>query len=244
MNWKFIINNVPLGSGEFGVGFAPRKKRWIGLALAGASLASSIWGGVQSSKAQKAAEQRLANEKADNEAWYRRRYNENYSDTAAGQNMIRIAKDYAKDVWKKAAGAAAVGGGTDADVAEAKESGNKMVGNTIAQMAATDTSRKDNVDATYRAEKARLNQQQMTLEQQHADNISSVAGGVSDALLQGAIMTAGNKVLAGGNSGSPGGSGVNPAVKTPTLQKMGTNDSNYKILNPFIMQALQGWGSV
>lgn len=258
MNWKFIINDAPLGSGEFGAGFAPRKKRWIGLALAGASLASSIWGGVQSSKAQKAAEQRLANEKAENEAWYRRRYNENYSDTAAGQNMIRIAKDYAKDVWKKAAGAAAVGGGTDADVAEAKEAGNRMVGNTIAQMAATDTSRKDNVDATYRAEKARLNQQQMTLEQQHADNISSVAGGVSDALLQGAIMTAGTgtksvsletgatpsvKTGSGGNTGSPGGGGVNPATKPPMLQKMGTNDSNYKILNPYIMQALQGWGS-
>ena len=239
MNWKFIINDAPLGSGEFGAGYAPRKKRWIGLALAGASLASSIWGGVQSSKAQKAAEQRLANEKADNEAWYRRRYNENYSDTAAGQNMIRIAKDYAKDVWKKAAGAAAVGGGTDADVAEAKESGNKMVGNTIAQMAATDTSRKDNVDATYRAEKARLNQQQMTLEQQHASWLSETAQGASDALASGAAFFEGSKAA---GTGSPGGSGVTPAVKTSMLERMGDYGRDYEILHPYVMENMSQWG--
>ncbi len=220
MNWKLVINSAPLGSGDLSGGYAPRKKEWIGLALAGASLASSIFGGIQSSKAQKEAERKLANEKAANEAWYNRRYNEHTIDTAAGQNMIRMAKDYARETWKKASGAAAVGGGTDADVAAAKEAGTKMVGNAIAQIEAQDVARKDNVDATYRAEKSRLTQQQMALDQQRAANISSVAGGISDALMTGAMMTAGSKGI---GKGSPGGAGVTAASQTPALEKMGIN---------------------
>ena len=230
MKWKSIINGAPLGSGDavsvMSGGYAPHRKEWIGLALAGASLASSIWGGIQSSKAQKRAEQRLANEKAANDAWYNRRYNEHTIDTAAGQNMIRMAKDYARETWKKAAGAAAVGGGTDAEVAEAKAAGNKMVGDAIAQIEANDVARKDNVDAAYRARQNQLTQQQMALDQQQASNISQVAGGVSDALLSGAMHLEGGK-LAG--TGSPGGGGVNPAPKTNQLQKMGI-DSNEKWL--------------
>lgn len=220
MKWDFVINSAPLGSGDLSGGLAPREKHWLGLALAGASLASSIFGGIKSSQAEREAERRLANERRANEAWYTRRYNENYADTAAGQNMMRMARDFAKEQWKKAAGAAAVGGGTDADVAAAKESGNRMVGNTIAQMAATDTARKDNVDATYRAAQSRLNQQQMALDQQHAANISQVAGGVSDALAQGFAMT-GSSVLGIPGQGSPGGAGVEAGSQTPALEKMG-----------------------
>ena len=233
MKWKSIINGAPLGSGDavsvMSGGYAPHRKEWIGLALAGASLASSIWGGIQSSKAQKRAEQRLANEKAANDAWYNRRYNEHTIDTAAGQNMIRMAKDYARETWKKAAGAAAVGGGTDAEVAEAKAAGNKMVGDAIAQIEANDVARKDNVDAAYRARQNQLTQQQMALDQQQASNISQVAGGVSDALLSGAMHLEGGKLTGTAGTGSPGGGGVNPAPKTNQLQKMGI-DSNEKWL--------------
>ena len=233
MKWKSIINGAPLGSGDavsiVSGGMAPHRKEWVGLALAGASLASSIWGGIQSSKAQKEAERRLANEKAANDAWYNRRYNEHTIDTAAGQNMIRMAKDYARETWKKAAGAAAVGGGTDAEVAEAKAAGNKMVGNAIASIEAQDVARKDNIDATYRARQNQLTQQQMALDQQRAANISQVAGGVSDALLSGAMSLEGSKLTGTAGTGSPGGGGVNPASKTNQLQKMGI-DSNEKWL--------------
>lgn len=214
MNWKFIIDVVPLGSGGLYSDYAPRRKEWIELALAGASLASSIWGGIQSSNAQKEAERRLANEKAENDAWYNRKYNEHTIDTAGGQNMIRMAKDYARETWKKAAGAAAVGGGTDAAVAEAKAAGNKMVGDAIASIEAQDVARKDNIDASYRARKLQLNQQQMEIDQQKAANIAQVASGASDALMSGAQYFAG--------TGSPGGGGVNPAPKTNQLKKMGT----------------------
>jgi len=242
MKWNFIINGTPLGSGDPSGGYAPRKKEWIGLALGAASLASSIWGASKAADQQRRAYDELQAERARNEAWYNRRYNESYADTAAGQNMIRMAKDAARENWQREAGAAAVAGGTDAAAAQAKEAGNRMVGDTIAQMAATDTARKDNVDAAYRAEKSRLSQQQIALDQQKAQNTAAVASGVSDALMQGAIAFTG--------TGSPGGGGVNPAAKTNQLKKIGVdksekwmkNHDNYEILNPFIMQHIQGWG--
>lgn len=219
MNWNFIINGAPLGSSDASGGYAPRKKEWVGLALAGASLAASIWGGAKAADQQREAERRLAAEKAANEAWYHRRYNEHTIDTAAGQNMIRMAKDYARENWKKAQGAAAVGGGTDAAVAEAKEAGNRMVGNAIASIEAQDVARKDNVDAAYRSRQSQLTQQQMAIDQQKAQNIASVTGGVSDALMSGAQYLAG--------TGSPGGGGVDPAPKNNQLDRMGI-DSNEK----------------
>ena len=210
-----------MGSGDPSGGYAPRRREWIGLALAGASLASSIFGGASAARRQREEERRLAEEKARNDAWYSRRYNESYADTAAGQNMIRMAKDAARENWKRDAGAAAVAGGSDAAVAEAKAAGNRMVGDTIARMAAGDTARKDNVDAAYRAENSRLSQQQMALGQQQAQNIADTAGGVSNALASAAAY------YDGSGTGSPGGGGVDPAPKTDQLKKMGL-DSNEK----------------
>lgn len=230
MKWNFIINHAPLGSADASGGYAPRKKEWVQLALAGASLAASIWGGSKAAEQQRRAEAELRAEKARNNAWYNRRYNESYVDTAAGQNMIRMAKDAARENWMREAGAAAVAGSTDAASAQAKEAGNRMVGNAIAQMAATDTARRDNVDAAYRAENSRLSQQQMALDQQKAQNISDVAGGVSDALMTDATYFAG--------TGSPGGGGVNPASKTNQLEKMG---EDYRTLESLIKAERGGW---
>lgn len=236
MKWNYIINGAPLGSGDPSCGFSPRKKEWVQLALAGASLAASLWGGAQAAKQQAKAEAEARAEKARNEAWYTRRYNENYADTAAGQNMIRMAKDAAREQWRREAGAAAVAGGTDAAAARAKEAGNRMVGDTIAQMAATDTARKDNVDAVYRTKQSQLSQQQMSLDQQKAQNIANVAGGVSDALMTGATYAGGKTTDSG--TGSPGGGGVEPAAKTNQLEKMG---KDYRTLESLIKREYGGW---
>lgn len=155
-------------------------------AMTAFSLGSSLFGGSKSAKAARAAQRQLDEEKAQNEAWYRRKYNEDYADTAAGQNMIRLSQDYAKNNWQKAEGAAAVAGGETEATARAKEQGNKVVGNTLSNMAAQDTNRKDNADASYRNTNARLTNQQIALDQQKAANISSAASQASNALASGA----------------------------------------------------------
>lgn len=167
--------------------YSPMRKEWIATAIgAGASLLSSFIGGNAAAKAAQAAEKRQRAMEAKEDAWYNRRYNEDYSDTAAGQNLIRRAKDYAKEQWKKAAGAQAVAGGTDAATQMAKDAGNKMVGDTIANMAATDQARKANVDNIHMQNQQNFGQMDMQREMNRAQAITDAAGNASNAIMQAA----------------------------------------------------------
>lgn len=178
---KYTALNHSLGTGN---AFAPSHKQWIVSAIgAGVGLASSLFGGISASKAAREAEKRQRRQEAKENAWYTRRYNEDYVDTAAGQNLVRRAKDYAREQWKRAAGAQAVAGGTDAATAMAKEAGNKMVGDTIANIAATDQARKDNVDNMHRQAQEKFAQMDMNRELQRAQNITNAAQSASNAIM-------------------------------------------------------------
>lgn len=177
----YLSQNQSLGMGN---GFAPSPKQFIFSAIgAGVGLASSIIGGISASKAAREAERRQRQQEASEEAWYNRRYNEDYVDTAAGQNLVRRAKQYAREQWKRAAGAQAVAGGTDAATAMAKDAGNRMMGDTIADIAASDQARKENVDNMHRQAQERFAQMDMEREQQRAQNITAAAQGASNAIM-------------------------------------------------------------
>ena len=208
---KLSTLNQPLG---MGIGIGHTRKEWIASAIgAGVGLATSLFGGASASAAAREAERRQREQEAKENAWYTRRYNEDYVDTAAGQNLVRRAKDYAKEQWKKAAGAQAVAGGTDAATAMAKEAGNKMVGDTIANIAATDQARKDNVDNMHRQSQEKFAQMDMNREMQRAQNITSAAQQASNAIMSvaGAVDQA-----ATAKASLQGGS--NNSTQAPTTQ--------------------------
>lgn len=176
MNWKFITQ--PLGDGDISGGYAQKKKRvaWVVPAImAAGSLASTIFGGNASAKANERAQKELAAEKARMENERRRKLNENYIDTAAGQNMMRVARQEADKIWRREAGAAAVSGSTERS-AMAKEYGNNLVGDAIANIAANDTARKDRIDENYNTNLRQLSQQQIGLDQQQGQWIANAAG--------------------------------------------------------------------
>jgi hypothetical protein len=161
-----------------------REKRWIATALGvGGGLAASLFGELAASDAAKQAEKRQREQEAREEAWYNRRYNEDYLDTAAGQNLVRRAKDYAQAQWKKAAGAAAVTGASDAAAQVAKDAGNKMMGDTIADIAATDAQRKAHVDDLHHQSQERFAQMDMQRDMQRAENVTKAAGAASNAMM-------------------------------------------------------------
>lgn len=168
--------------------FRPQVAEWVGIASLALGVGSSILGGVSSAAAARRAEQLRQEQDARNNAWFNRRYNESYIDTAAGRNAIRQATDYAKMMTKRAEGAAAVTGGTDAAVAQAKEGANKMIGDTIGNLAAQDTARKDAAEATHLQQQAQSTQMQMQTQQQKANAIAQAASGASNALIAGAQM--------------------------------------------------------
>lgn len=196
---------MKLGKLFNGNGYAPMKKEVILTAIGvGAGLLTSALGGLASSRAAKAAERRQRGQEAKEDAWYNRRYNEDYADTAAGQNLMRRAKEYAKDNWRKAAGAQAVAGGTDAASQMAKDAGNKMVADTVANIAATDQARKSQVDNMHRQAEGQFAQMDMQREMNRANSITQAAGAASNALMGlGSAMdqSKANTSLAGGSNG-------------------------------------------
>ena len=100
--------------------------------------------------------------------------------------MINEAKDYARENWKKASGTAAVTGGTDAATAQAKEAGNKVVGDAIRNMAVQDTARKDSAENAHLRMQDNYSNQKIALAQQNASNVASTAAGLSNAAMNAA----------------------------------------------------------
>ena len=93
----------------------------IGAAIGAATgLAGSIFGGIKARKAAKRARKALDKADRENQEWYNRRYNEDYTQSAEAQAALTKARDYAMEQYRNARGAAAVGGATDESVAQQK----------------------------------------------------------------------------------------------------------------------------
>lgn len=233
MNWKFL--NQPLGRCDLSGGYAPEKKPiWPAIIMAAVSAGSAIYGAAKSNSANRKAQAQLDAEKAITQAERRRKMYENPLDRADVQNLIRVAQQQADKIYKKAEGEAAVMGSTDASKQMAKDAGNQMVGETVANISANDAARKDVVDAQYRAEERGLTQQQIALEQQRGQNTAAAASQVASALGQAALSYAGTYF----GGGSPGGAGVTaPQGGTPKLQQMATTPSTSVPVTPEMQMA-------
>ena len=181
--------------------FMGNNKEWYATALSLAgSVASSLFGGASARKAAKKAQKEQTYRANAEKAWYEKNYNTDYLDTKAGQNLMRRAQDVQDEYVRKAEGAAAVGGGTAASVAQAKESANKAMGDTIANVAAQDTARKNQVSDQHQSNLMQQSQARENLENQRAANTSQAAQNMSNAL-----MTAVGSLEGSGNLKSTSG---------------------------------------
>ena len=213
------------------------KKEWIATAamLAG-SVASSLFGANKAKKAARKAQKENTYRSNAEKAWYDKEYNTDYLDTKAGQNLMRRAQEVQNEYIRKADGAAAVGGGTAASVAQAKESANKVIGDTVANIAAQDTSRKQHVADTHLQNTQQLSRERQQIEKQKAQATSDAAQNMSNALMSAGVNRLGSelegtKVLNGSKLDNP----------TPTLDNRNVTDiaqgASYKtnpsgLLNP------------
>ena len=187
-------------------GITDDRKCWIATALGIAgSVASSIFGGNKAKKAARAAAKERTYRANAEKAWYDKAYNTDYIDTKAGQNMLRRAQEIQDEYVRKADGAAAVGGGTAAATAQAKEAANRTMGDTIANIAAQDTIRKQHVDDQHQANVSQLSREREDAANQRAANATDAAQNASNAIMTaaGSLEGAANKqkTNALGNSG-------------------------------------------
>lgn len=163
------------------------RKCWV---LAAASLAasvgSSIFGGISAAKAARKAAKERQYRSNQEKAWYDKAYNTDYMDTKAGQNLLRRAQEVQDEYVRKTDGAAATGGASDSAVAQAKESANKAMGDTIANIGAQDTARKQQVEDTHQANLSEMSKEREAAANQRAANVTTAAQGASNALMNAA----------------------------------------------------------
>ena len=196
------------------------KKEWVlGAASLALGVGSSIFG---ANKAKRAARRAAAENKYRTnaeKAWYDKNYNTDYLDTKAGQNLMRRAKEVQDEYVRKADGAAAVGGGTAASVAMAKEAANKAMGDTIANVAAQDTARKQHVEDAHLANTQQLSRERQQIEQQKAQATSDAAQNASNALFNFGVNQLGSQL-----EGTKLQNNSKLANSTPTLDNKNVTD--------------------
>ena len=146
-------------------------------AIAGAlgGLASSIYGGIRANKQAKRAEAQLDAQRRSNTDWYRRRYNEDATQTVEAQSLLRRAREEAQRQLREARGVKAVMGGTDESVAQAQEAGNRLISDTYGKIADNATARKDAIENQYRTADNAYAQQYINLYNQRAQNATNAA---------------------------------------------------------------------
>ena len=171
------------------------KKEWIlGAAALAGGVASSLFGANKAKKAARRAQAENTYRTNAEKAWYDKNYNTDYLDTKAGQNLMRRAKEVQDEYVRKADGAAAVGGGTAASVAMAKEAANKAMGDTIANVAAQDTARKQHVEDAHLQNTQQLSRERQQIEQQKAQATSDAAQNASNAMFNFGVNQLGSEL--------------------------------------------------
>lgn len=196
------------------------KKEWIlGAASLAAGVASSLFGANKAKKAARRAQAENQYRTNAEKAWYDKNYNTDYLDTKAGSNLMRRAQEVQDEYIRKADGAAAVGGGTAASVAQAKESANKAMGDTIANIAAQDTSRKQHVEDAHLQNTQQLSRERQQIEQQKAQNTSDAAQNASNALFNFGVNQLGSEL-----EGAKTQNNSKLANPTPTLDNKNVTD--------------------
>lgn len=141
-------------------------------ALIGAavSIGSQIYGGIKARKAAQKQADALANEKAENTAWYNRRMNEDVTQRADAQRVLRLAEESIRRRNKEAAATQAVVGGTEESVAATKEANAKALADATSQIAAAGEARKDSIEDSYRNQQHNIAREEIGLEAQKAQN--------------------------------------------------------------------------
>ena len=148
----------------------------VGTAVAAAlALGNAIYGGIKSSQANNKARKLLQQQREDNKKWYDTEMAKDYTLRTDTQAAINRQRELLEEQYKQARARQAVSGGSDESVALAKEAANRSLSDTMTDIAANASARKDAVEQQYLAQDAALNQQQAQSYQQQAAQAAQAA---------------------------------------------------------------------
>lgn len=154
----------------------------FGSAIGGAlGIGGAIFGGISASKAMKKAKKSVQKEMSENQNWYDQRYNEDATQRADAQRILSMTEESIKNRNRQAAGAQAVMGGTEESVAATKAANAQAMADATSQIAVAGERRKDQIESSYMANKADLNNKLRSFELGKAQAMTQAAQGVAQA---------------------------------------------------------------
>ena len=140
-----------------------------------ANLIGNMLGGSSASKAMRETMK-------DNQNWFDRRYNEDFTQRADAQRMLSILENDIRKRNKSAAGTSVVMGGNEESVAAAKEANNQALSDAVAKIVATGEARKDQIEQQYRENKNAMKTQRAMNTAQAIQGVGNAAANVVGAL--------------------------------------------------------------
>lgn len=154
----------------------------IGSIIGGAmKLGGSIFGGIKASREAKKQQKMLDAQKAENQAWYNRRYNEDGTQRADAQRLLTNTQDLLRRQTMAAQGANAVTGASTEAVAAQKAANNQALAEATSTIAAASDARKDNIEQQYQTNNNALVDKQMQISRQKQNAITQAVQGVAGA---------------------------------------------------------------
>lgn len=203
----------------------------IGLGLAGAGLASSLFGGWKAGKERKKMDGQIKSWESDNKAFYNSRALGDYTQRSDAQNALRQMREQLDRQTKRAANTQAITGGTVEQTAVAKDSANKALADTTSNIAAVGQQFKDRVTDQYLGRKNQLQMMQY-------DNKAGKAQSYENLMQSGLNTAAGALGSIKGITGGGGGGKSYGNIAKPKLTGIASASpikdvSGIKITNPF-----------
>jgi lipopolysaccharide export LptBFGC system permease protein LptF len=160
------------------------------VAAAGVSAATAIYGGIKSAKAAKDKQKLLDKQQEENSAEFNNSASKSFLDTAAAKDVVKQLDQTTEDDRKAVAGRAVVTGASD----EARLAGNDSVRKNytegLSRIAGQGTNYQTQQKAMYLGQKNNLNNQEMGIIDDKAQNAANMASNAGSSL-SGLAMSSG-----------------------------------------------------
>ena len=140
-----------------------------------------IFGGISKNKMLKKQMAMIKEQKRENQDWYDRRYNEDYTQRADAQAILTQTADMIRRRNQQSAGTQAVMGGTEESAAAAKEANAKALSDATSQIAVAGAQRKDQIEGQYRERQQQLDETLRQLQGQKQDGFQMVSNAIGGA---------------------------------------------------------------
>jgi hypothetical protein len=148
---------------------------------AGLSVIGGISGGIAGARAARKRRNALQAQEDDSRSLYDRRYNEDATQRADAQELLRLTSERMRAQNRDAAGTQAVMGGTDARTAQVMAANNSLYSDAVGRISAAAAGRKDAVEDRYEAERRGFAAQRAGLDAERAANTASATGKLAEA---------------------------------------------------------------